>query len=91
MRYDAIVTISPIGPFYFVTFLPSCYCEWISLDPHSHNQHIHDNKPHRLLNISISFLVGYVVRSHWIPAHMTNIHTLHWPMVSYIRQSPLLL
>ena len=36
-------------------------------------------------------MVAHVVRFHWIPAHMTNIHTLHWPMALYIRQSPLLL
>ena len=54
MRYDTIVTISPIDPFYFVTFLPSCYCEWISLDLPSHDQHIHDDQAHMLFNFGIS-------------------------------------
>ena len=52
---------------------------------------IHDDEAHRLFTFSISFLVDHVVRSHWIPAHMTNIFYLHWTMVTYIRQSPLLL
>ena len=39
----------------FFTFLPSCSCGWISLDPYQHDQHIHDNKAHRLFNFSIPF------------------------------------
>ena len=95
MRYVRLVgshyNTPPDRSFYFFTSLPSCSCEWISLDPHSHDQHIHDNKAHRLFNFSISFLAGHVVRSHWILAHRTNIFYLHWTMVAYLRQSPLLL
>ena len=36
-------------------------------------------------------MVGHVARFHWIPAHMTNTYTLHWPMASYTKQSPLFL
>ena len=54
MRYDAIVTIFPIGPFYFVTFIPSCYHEWISLNLPTHDQHIHNDHAHRLFNFGIS-------------------------------------
>ena len=36
---DATVSVFHRLP-YFFTLLPSCYCEWISLDLHPHNQHI---------------------------------------------------
>ena len=51
--YGAIVTIFLIGPLYFFTFLPSFSCGGISLDLHSHDQHIHDDQAHRLFNFSI--------------------------------------
>ena len=37
---DAIITVYLIGYHIFFTLLPSCYCEYISLDVHPHNQHI---------------------------------------------------
>ena len=36
----AIITVYLIGCHIFFILLPSCFCEWISLDVHPHNQHI---------------------------------------------------
>ena len=37
---DDYVTLLFIGYHDFFTLLPGCYCGWISLDVHPHDQHI---------------------------------------------------
>ena len=56
MRHD--VSMIPLkhsfwwAPFY-LTFLLSCFCEWISLDPYLHDQHNHNINAYRPIDLSI--------------------------------------
>ena len=67
---------------------PSCCCEWMLSDVHSHHQHMYTLSA---IQTWQQLLLSHVVGIHWIPTHMTMISSHSWLWAWYKRQCTLLL